>query len=207
MSWMSRSARCRADLAAELESLVAALAHHPRATGLPFTQLLEHSDYWEAVRAVYQPFESGMKASAADVYIHEIPGGQYSNLRPQAESVGVGDRLPELKRMYQTVNQLLGDIVKVTPSSKMVGDLALFMLTNDLTPQDLIDRGRELAFPESVVGYFAGDIGQPPAVSRRRCARWCSRAGARLLVGPARAYRPSISPPSRPRSRPRCGGR
>ena len=145
-----------------LESLVAALAHHPRATGLPFPQLLEHSDYWEAVRAVYQPFESGMKASAADVYIHEIPGGQYSNLRPQAESVGVGDRLPELKRMYQTVNQLLGDIVKVTPSSKMVGDLALFMLTNDLTPQDLIDRGRELAFPESVVGYFAGEIGQPP---------------------------------------------
>ncbi|MBL9007318.1 MAG: pyruvate carboxylase [Myxococcales bacterium] len=143
------------------ETLVAAFEHHERATGLDFNRLLEFSDYWEAVRAIYQPFESGMKASAADVYIHEIPGGQYSNLRPQAESVGVGDRLPELKRMYQTVNQLLGDIVKVTPSSKMVGDLALFMLTNGLSPQDLIDRGRDLAFPESVVGYFAGEIGQP----------------------------------------------
>ncbi len=114
------------------------------------------------MRDYYAAFESGLKASAADVYIHEIPGGQYSNLRPQAESMNLGDRLPELKRMYAVVNEMLGDIVKVTPSSKIVGDLALFMLTNNLTPQEVLDRGMELTFPESVIGYFAGEIGQPP---------------------------------------------
>jgi pyruvate carboxylase len=145
-----------------LEALVAALAHHERATGLDFDRLLQFTYYWEEVRNYYAPFEGGLLASSADVYIHEIPGGQYSNLRPQAESLGVGDRIPELKRMYAVVNEMLGDIVKVTPSSKIVGDLALFMLTNDLGPQDLIDRGKELTFPESVIGYFAGDIGQPP---------------------------------------------
>src|SRR5205814_3635750 len=124
--------------------------------------LLEFTYYWEEARNYYSAFESGLKASSADVYIHEIPGGQYSNLRPQAESVGVGHRIPELKRMYAVVNEMLGDIVKVTPSSKVVGDLALFMLTNDLGPRELIERGRELTFPESVIGYFAGEIGQPP---------------------------------------------
>ena len=145
-----------------LESLVAALDHHERATGLDFDRLLEFTYYWEEARNYYAPFESGLKASSADVYIHEIPGGQYSNLRPQAESVGVGHRLPELKRMYAVVNEMFGDIVKVTPSSKVVGDMALFMLTNDLEPKDVLERGRELTFPESVIGYFAGDIGQPP---------------------------------------------
>ncbi len=144
-----------------LETVVAALEHQDRDTGLDFHRLLDFSYYWEDVREYYAPFEGGLKAPTADVYIHEIPGGQYSNLRPQAESVGVGDRLPELKRMYAVVNEMLGDIVKVTPSSKMVGDLALFMLTNNLTPKDLVERGKELTFPESVIGYFAGEIGQP----------------------------------------------
>jgi pyruvate carboxylase len=145
-----------------LESLVAALTHHDRTTGLDFDRLLQFTYYWEEVRNYYASFEGGLLAPSADVYIHEIPGGQYSNLRPQAESLGVGHRIPELKRMYAVVNEMLGDIVKVTPSSKIVGDLALFMLTNDLTPRDLIERGKELTFPESVIGYFAGDIGQPP---------------------------------------------
>ena len=145
-----------------LESLVAALAHHERASELDFERLLDFSYYYEDVRDYYASFESGLKSPSADVYIHEIPGGQYSNLRPQAEAMGVGHRLPELKRMYAVANHILGDIVKVTPSSKMVGDLALFMLTNNLTPEELIARGRELSFPESVVSYFAGDIGQPP---------------------------------------------
>jgi pyruvate carboxylase len=144
-----------------LEAIVAAMAFQERDTGLDFDKLLDHTYYWEDVRSYYAPFESGMKASAADVYIHEIPGGQYSNLRPQAESMGLGDRLPELKRMYATVNEMMGDIVKVTPSSKIVGDFALFMLTNNLTPKDVMERGKELHFPESVIGYFAGDIGQP----------------------------------------------
>lgn len=144
-----------------LESIVAALARQERDTGLDFDQLLRFSDYWEVVREYYAPFESGMKASSADVYIHEIPGGQYSNLRPQAEALGLGDRLPELKRMYAVVNHLLGDVVKVTPSSKAVGDLALFMMTNNLTPEDLLEKGEELSFPESVVSFFAGEMGQP----------------------------------------------
>ena len=145
-----------------LESIVAALEHQERDTGLAFDTLIAFTDYWEEVRNTYAAFESGMKASAADVYIHEIPGGQYSNLRPQAESMNLGDRLPELKRMYAVVNEMLGDIVKVTPSSKMVGDLALFMLTNSLTPKDVLDRGMEMTFPESVVAYFAGEMGQAP---------------------------------------------
>jgi pyruvate carboxylase len=145
-----------------LESIVAALARQDRDTRLDFDRLISFTDYWEEVRNYYSAFESGMKASAADVYIHEIPGGQYSNLRPQAESMNLGDRLPELKRMYAVANEMLGDIVKVTPSSKMVGDLALFMLTNSLKPQDVLERGMEMTFPESVIGYFAGEIGQPP---------------------------------------------
>jgi pyruvate carboxylase len=145
-----------------LESIVAALAHQERDTGLDFDTLIAFTDYWEEVRNTYAAFESGMKASAADVYIHEIPGGQYSNLRPQAESMNLGDRLPELKRMYAVVNEMLGDIVKVTPSSKMVGDLALFMLTNSLTPKDVLERGMEMTFPESVIAYFAGEMGQAP---------------------------------------------
>ena len=145
-----------------LESMVAALEHQERDTGLDYKRLLDFSDYWEEVRNYYSCFESGMKAPSPDIYVHEIPGGQYSNLRPQAVSVGVGERIPELKRMYAVVNELLGDVVKVTPSSKMVGDLALFMLTNNLTPRDLVERGKDLTFPESVIGYFAGEIGQPP---------------------------------------------
>jgi pyruvate carboxylase len=144
-----------------LESLVAALEHQDRDTGLDFDRLIDFSHYWEEVRNHYAAFESGLKSSAADVYIHEIPGGQYSNLRPQAEAMNLGHRLPELKRMYAVVNELLGDIVKVTPSSKVVGDLALFMLTNNLDAHEILERGKELSFPESVIGYFAGDIGQP----------------------------------------------
>jgi pyruvate carboxylase len=145
-----------------LETLVAALQRQPRDTGLDPERLMPHADYWRAVREQYAPFETDLRAPAADVYLHEIPGGQYSNLRPQAEALGVGDRLPELKRMYAVVNALLGDIVKVTPSSKVVGDLAIYMLTNGLSPQSLLERAPELQFPESVIGFFAGEIGVPP---------------------------------------------
>jgi pyruvate carboxylase len=145
-----------------LETLVAALQRQPRDTALNLDALMAHADYWRAVRELYGPFETDLRAPAPDVYLHEIPGGQYSNLRPQAEAMGVGDRLPELKRMYAIVNELLGDIVKVTPSSKVVGDLAIFMLTQNLTPESLIERGESIQFPESVVGFFAGDIGVPP---------------------------------------------
>ncbi|MCC6445192.1 MAG: pyruvate carboxylase [Armatimonadetes bacterium] len=145
-----------------LNSIVAALQRQERDTGIDIDTLDTFSYYWEAVREYYSPFESGMKASTADVYVHEIPGGQYSNLRPQAESLGLGDRLPELKRMYATVNEMFGDIVKVTPSSKVVGDMALYMMTNNLTPEDIYERGYDLSFPASVIGFFAGEIGQVP---------------------------------------------
>jgi pyruvate carboxylase len=144
-----------------LEALVADLQRQERDTELDFDALLRHADYWGAVREYYAPFESDLKSSSGDVYLHEIPGGQYSNLRPQAEAMGVGDRLPELKRMYAVVNEMLGDIVKVTPSSKVVGDLAIYMLTQNLTPEEILERGDEIQFPESVVGLFAGEIGYP----------------------------------------------
>src|SRR5262249_29410267 len=117
------------------------------------------------------PFETDLRAPAPDVYLHEIPGGQYSNLRPQADAMGIGDRLPELKRMYALVNEMLGDIVKVTPSSKVVGDLAIYMLTHNLTPEELLARGERLQFPESVIGFFKGDIGIPPGGFPERLRR------------------------------------
>jgi pyruvate carboxylase len=145
-----------------LDALVAALERQPRATGLDLGAVQRHSEYWEGVRTYYRPFESDLRAPSSEVYLHEIPGGQYSNLRPQAEAMGVGDRIPELKRMYAVVNGILGDIVKVTPSSKVIGDLAIYMVTNNLTPETLLARAPELQFPESVVGFFAGEIGIPP---------------------------------------------
>lgn len=144
-----------------MNSLVAALAHTPRDTGLDTAVLSDLSDYWEAVRRFYQPFEEGMLATTASVYQHEMPGGQYTNLRVQARSLGLGDRWNEITRMYADVNELFGDIVKVTPSSKVVGDMALFMVTNNLKPADVLDESRHLDFPKSVVEMLHGDLGQP----------------------------------------------
>ncbi|MDR2282261.1 MAG: pyruvate carboxylase [Sphingobacterium sp.] len=123
--------------------------------------LQEYSDYWESVRKYYVPFESGMSAGSAEVYQHEIPGGQYSNLRQQATALGLGERIPEIKKAYAEANILFGDIVKVTPSSKVVGDMAQFMVSNDLQPEDILSKGETLSFPDSVISFFKGDIGQP----------------------------------------------
>ncbi len=122
-------------------------------------ELLSH--YWEKVRQYYFPFESGMGTSNAEIYKLEMPGGQYSNLRQQAMAVGLGDRFEEVKEMYRRVNQLFGDIVKVTPSSKVVGDMTLYMVRNDLTEDDLFEKGDQLDFPNSVVNFFLGELGQP----------------------------------------------
>jgi pyruvate carboxylase len=145
-----------------LNALVAALEQSERATGLNLEELQKLSDYWEVVREYYQAFEKGLKTTTADVYLHEMPGGQYTNLRQQAESLGLGDRWEEVKKAYAEVNRMLGDIVKVTPSSKMVGDLALFMVQNNLTEEELRKRGETLDFPASVVDFFMGYMGQPP---------------------------------------------
>jgi pyruvate carboxylase len=117
--------------------------------------------YWETVRDYYAPFESGLKSGTAEVYRHEIPGGQYSNYKPQVAGLGLLDRWDECKEMYHKVNLLFGDLIKVTPSSKMVGDMAMFLVKNDLDVDDVFARGEELTFPESVVGFFKGMIGQP----------------------------------------------
>ena len=117
--------------------------------------------YWETVRDYYAPFESGLKSGTAEVYRHEIPGGQYSNYKPQVAGLGLLDRWDECKEMYHNVNLLFGDLIKVTPSSKMVGDMAMFLVKNDLDVDDVFARGEELTFPESVVGFFKGMIGQP----------------------------------------------
>jgi pyruvate carboxylase len=145
-----------------LNSLVEALRYSPRDTGLDRDDLQATANYWEAVREFYAPFETGMIASTAEVYHNEMPGGQYTNLYQQARAIGLGPRWHDICRMYADVNQLFGDIVKVTPSSKAVGDMALFLVANGLTVDDVLASDRELSFPESVVDLLAGRMGQPP---------------------------------------------
>ena len=145
-----------------LNALVYALQGTERATGLDEVGLQKLADYWETAREPYAPFECGLKAGTADVYRHEMPGGQYSNFRAQAISLGLGDRWEEVKNVYRLVNDMCGDIIKVTPSSKAIGDMALFMVQNNLAPQDVIARARDLAFPDSFVSMMKGMMGQPP---------------------------------------------
>ncbi len=144
-----------------LNSIVAALAHTPRETGLDLHALNRLSDYWEAVREFYYPFEENIKSGTAEVYEHEMPGGQYTNLRQQAKSLGLEGRWREIAAAYAQVNEMFGDIVKVTPSSKVVGDLALFMVTNGLSAMDVLAPKAKLTFPRSVVEMMQGMLGQP----------------------------------------------
>ena len=144
-----------------LNSVVAALKNTGRDTGIDLGGIQKLSEYWEAVRPVYSEYESDLKSGSTEIYNYEIPGGQYSNLKPQAESFGLGHRFDDIKKMYKTVNEMLGDIIKVTPSSKMVGDMAIFMVQNDLTPENIYEKGKNMAFPDSVVSYFKGMMGQP----------------------------------------------
>lgn len=144
-----------------LNSLSAILKGHERAGNTDVHSLNAYSNYWEDVREYYYPFESGLKSATAEVYDNEIPGGQYSNLRQQADAIGLGSQLTTIKNNYKAVNELFGDIVKVTPSSKVVGDLALFMTSNQLTSNDILDENQNHSFPASVIGFFRGDIGVP----------------------------------------------
>jgi pyruvate carboxylase len=145
-----------------LNSVVAALQHTPRDTGLDLAALNEFSDYWEAVREFYAPFDSSPRAGSAEVYLHEMPGGQYTNLIEQAKAMGLGHRWREIMRTYAEVNQLFGDIVKVTPSSKVVGDMTLFLVTRGIRPADVLNLEPGTSFPASVVDMLAGGLGQPP---------------------------------------------
>ena len=144
-----------------MDAVVAALQGTERDTGLDLRRIQELSDYYADVRLRYANFDHGLKTTTTDIYRFEIPGGQYTNLQPQVNSLGLGARFAEVKEMYKTANDMLGDLVKVTPSSKVVGDLAIFMVQNDLTPENILEKGKTLAFPDSVVSYFKGMMGQP----------------------------------------------
>ena len=142
-------------------SMVEMMKFQERENKMDIDKLNQFSNYWEAVRDYYYPFESGLKAGTAEVFKHEIPGGQYSNLKPQMNALGLADQFDDVKKTYEEVNHLFGDIVKVTPSSKVVGDMALYLVTNKLTTKDVLEKGDTISFPESVQAFFRGDLGQP----------------------------------------------
>ncbi len=167
-----------------LSSMAAALAGTERDPGLSQHALHRASTYFEGVRRFYAPFESDIRSGTADVYRHEMPGGQYTNLREQARSMGLEHRWSEVSQAYADVNQLFGDIVKVTPTSKVVGDMAIMMVSNDLTPAQVADPAHEVSFPESVVSLFKGELGFPPDGFPHELSRKI------LKSEPPQAYRP-----------------
>ncbi|SDR81460.1 pyruvate carboxylase [Polaribacter sp. KT25b] len=142
-------------------SIVEMMKFHERENPININSLNVYSNYWETVREYYYPFESGLKSGSGEVFQHEIPGGQYSNLKPQAQSLGLEDRFHEITKMYAEVNTLFGNIVKVTPSSKVVGDMAQYLVSNNLTVTDVLERGDTISFPQSVASFFKGELGQP----------------------------------------------
>ena len=144
-----------------LNSVVHALRNAPRSTGLDVDALNQLSIYWEAVRQYYSPFDTSPPFGSAEVFQHQMPGGQYTNLREQAGALGLGKRWPDVVTTYQQCNRILGDIVKVTPSSKSVGDLAIFLITKGVKPEDLINLPEETGFPQSVIDLLSGNLGQP----------------------------------------------
>ena len=167
-----------------LNSVVAALQNSERDTGLDPDRLQKISEYWKDVRPVYGNFESELVTSTAEIYKYEIPGGQYSNLKPQVESFGLGHRFEEVKDMYRTVNAMLGDIVKVTPTSKVVGDMAIFMVQNDLTPDNIYEKAAGIDFPDSVVSYFEGMMGQPEGGFPKRLQKLVLKDKPAITVRP-----------------------
>jgi len=145
-----------------LGSIVEALRHTDRDTGIDIEAVREMSDYWEGVRAQYKAFESGAPAPASEVYLHEMPGGQFTNLKAQARSLGLEERWGDVAQTYADVNKMFGDIVKVTPSSKVVGDMALMMVSQNITRDEVENPDVDVAFPDSVVDMMRGNLGQPP---------------------------------------------
>jgi len=176
-----------------LNSLVAALRHTPRDTGLDQEALDACATYWETVREWYAPFDEAPKAGTSEVYLHEMPGGQYTNLKAQAEAMGLGDRWPEIARAYAEVNRALGDIIKVTPSSKAVGDMALFLVSHGLTMRDLERLGPDhnLNLPESIVDMLKGSLGQPPGGWPRRIRKVILRNEKPIRGRPGASLKPA----------------
>ncbi|HFA51884.1 MAG TPA: pyruvate carboxylase [Bacteroidetes bacterium] len=172
-------------------SIAASLEGHKRENPIDLNLLNKFSNYWEAVREMYYPFESELRAGTAEVYRHEIPGGQYTNLKPQARSLGLEEKFDKIKENYRSANFLLGDIVKVTPSSKVVGDLAMFMTANDLTPEDVLERGDSLAFPESLKSLLRGELGKVAGGFPKKMIKVVLK-GEKPLRGAANAHLPPI---------------
>ncbi|TDD83099.1 pyruvate carboxylase [Saccharopolyspora karakumensis] len=146
-----------------LSSLVAATDYTERTTGLDLQSVCDLEPYWESVRKIYQPFEAGLASPTGRVYSHEIPGGQLSNLRTQAVALGLGDKFEEIEAMYAAADRILGRLVKVTPSSKVVGDLALHLVGAGVDPADFEAEPRKFDIPDSVIGFLQGELGDPPA--------------------------------------------
>lgn len=173
-----------------LNTLCEALHHQPRDTHLNTHDLDGIAEYWRGVREFYLPFESVVLPGTADLYHHEMPGGQYTNLFEQARALGMADRWQEICQAYAEVNQMFGDIVKVTPTSKAVGDMALFMVANELKPADLLASGRELAFPESVIDLVSGAMGQPPGGFPEDVKQRILNGGKEFLERPGKTLPP-----------------
>ncbi len=145
-----------------MTALVAATDHGPRETGLDIGAVMSLEPYWEGVRRLYAPFESGVPAPTGRVYVHEIPGGQLSNLRQQAIALGLGEKFEQVEDMYAAADRILGHIVKVTPSSKVVGDLALHLVAVGADPAQFAQDPARFDIPDSVIGFLSGELGDPP---------------------------------------------
>jgi pyruvate carboxylase len=177
-----------------LNSIVAALQHTKRDTGLDVDALAACADYWEIVREYYAPFDTGPKAGTAEVYLHEMPGGQYTNLKEQAEAMGLGARWHEIARAYADVNMAFGDIVKVTPSSKVVGDMAIFLVNNNMSMADFekLPVDHSMTLPASVIDMFMGSLGEPEGGWPKKLQKIILR-GAKPQRGRPGAHLPSVN--------------
>jgi len=167
-----------------LGSIVEALRGTEHDSGIDPATIRQFSDYWEVVRTQYRAFESDLRCGASEVYLHEMPGGQFTNLKEQARSLGLAERWHEVARAYADVNAMFGDIVKVTPSSKVVGDMALAMVSAGLSREDVENPERDVAFPESVVSLFRGDVGQPPGGFPKKLQKKILKGEAPITVRP-----------------------
>jgi len=173
-----------------LGSIVEALRHTDRDTGLDIADIRRISNYWEQVRAHYAAFESGLPAPASEVYLHEMPGGQFTNLKAQARSLGLEERWHEVAQAYADANQMFGDIVKVTPSSKVVGDMALMMVAQNLSRAQVEDPAMDVAFPESVVDMLRGNLGQPHGGWPEKITRKVLKGEVPMITRPGAAMPP-----------------
>jgi pyruvate carboxylase len=188
-----------------LGSIVEALRHRKQDTGLDPAVIRRISFYWEAVRSQYAAFESELKSGASEVYLHEMPGGQFTNLREQARALGLDARWHEVAAAYRTANDLFGDIVKVTPSSKVVGDMALLMVSQNLTAADILDPKRDIAFPASVVEMLHGDLGQPAGGWPSALQAKALKSEAPIVVRPGSLLSSTDLESTRETAQTRCG--